>query len=351
MRKESRISELVRRVAQLESSMDKIVAGVVSLTEQITVSGALADRNDLSNQLTDVLQTCLQSIKETSSSNEDEDGGPDTWEPVAPLPLPSPVKTRLILPFQKPAFSPRHAILTPPNARGHSVLLPDFLNSIIYSILYYGYTLLADPATPWDRLTRHFQLVLTTIGREPMTAYFATAYDAKVRRQKHLITWGDVPLFRLGGASTHYSASPSQHVATAEYRYPDPRPTFETIDATTAAFPRELHAEMEGDWFDFVDLQLFLKEKSVDLRTGASPNAASLSGCTDATAFARGMSAFVSAFLFTCLTRYCSLGSEDYLPWEVRRVQAERCRGSPESDYLHVELRPASITELDTIFI
>ncbi len=272
--------------------MDNIVSGVVSLTEQITVSGALANHPDLSTQLSDVLQTCLSSIKETSSSNEEDDDGVGAWAPPAPLPLPSPVKMHLVAPLPTPVYSPRHAILTPPNSKGHSVLLPDFLNNVIFSIVYYGYTMLADPATPWSQLTRHFQLVLTTVGRDQMTMYFASAFDAKVRRQKQLVGWNEMPLFRLGGAGTHYATEAEPCESDAVFKHPARASVYKAITATADAFPSELHDEVEGDWFDFVDLHLFLREKAPKLRTGASGEAGQLSGCTDATAFARGMTLF-----------------------------------------------------------
>ena len=258
-------------------------------------SSDLTSHPDLSRQLSDVLQTCLVSIKENTNSDDDGHDTPGLLAPPVPFPLPSPVKTHLPAPFPIPTpipYATRHAILTPPNSRGNAVMLPDFINNLIFSIIYYGYTMLADPATPWDQLTRHFQLCLTTIGRERMTLYFSAAFDAKVRRQKHLQGWSDMPFFSLGGAGTHYSTALEDKTNDNELpiraRYPAKPVTHQTIAATAEAFPSAMYDEMEGDWFDMADLQLFLREKAPDLRTAPRTTGDRPAGATDATMFARG---------------------------------------------------------------
>lgn len=285
--------------------MDNIVSGVVSVTEQITRSGALASHPDLSRQLSDVLQTCLVSIKENMNSDDEDHDTAGMLSPPVPFPLPSPVKTHLpaSLPIPTPIpYSTRHAILTPPNSRGNAVMLPDFINNLIFSIVYYGYTMLADPATPWDHLTRHFQLCLTTIGRERMTLYFSAAFDAKVRRQKHLQGWSEMPFFSLGGAGTHYSTAledkDNSNELPMKARYPAKVSTYQTIAATAGAFPSAMYDEVEGDWFDMADLQLFLQEKAPDLRTAFQTAGDLPAGFTDATIFARGMKFIFYFFCF-----------------------------------------------------
>lgn len=142
--------------------------------------------------------------------------------------------------------------------------LSAFIERLHIACVYQGYLTLSDPSTSLDYIRRRFRLLLSIMDRETLESYFEAALHARIY-QTDLEQWGEVPLFSLGDAGTHYRRYKARSSSWEPYRsYPERK----TVKDPLSRFPPEIQEELCGEWFDICDLEEYLHEKGVCLLAG-----------------------------------------------------------------------------------
>ncbi|KAJ6443793.1 E3 ubiquitin-protein ligase MARCH6 [Purpureocillium lavendulum] len=306
LRKESRISFLESRVSQLESSVDRMSAAVVSFGSQLVESKVLMPHPELRDSLGETVQTCLESVRESSSSRGDNDeqdmqrlSAQARAAPTTTASLPLELYTAPLPPVDLSLLGPGNGVSTQGADNGLLTLShAAFMEKMHSSIVYYGYSLLADPSTPVELLSRHFRLALSVMDRKHMLAYFAASLQAKLSGTRVMGDWSDMPFFQLNGAGSHYSwledhdtsregqktGESGDHgdgdaPSSALTVYSRRSRRWPKIVVSSAVLPSGVQDDFEGEWFDMQDLELFLRERNTRLfridpggaPTGAGP--------------------------------------------------------------------------------
>jgi len=273
-------------------------AAIISLGTRLVQSGALVPHPDLGICLGETMQTCQRLLRESNGQNEDRDmeiqysGGQGTAsDPV--LQLPSEPYTPPIPPVDLSLLGLGNGNPTPKDGRGGAAIIThaEFMERLHSAIIFCAYSVLADPSTPVERISKQFRLTLAVMDRRRMLGYFAASLQAKLSRSRLGREWSDVPFFQLGGAGTHYfwssekqraeqihngqqgmdndtaflpspSSSPSY---SASPPYSERSITWPHVPVSSSVFPVDVWQEVDGDWFDMQDLELYLRERDTTL--------------------------------------------------------------------------------------
>ncbi|KYK58979.1 hypothetical protein DCS_00106 [Drechmeria coniospora] len=263
-RKESHVSFLSERVAQLETAIDSMSSAIISFTDELTRSGVLVRHAELTSCLRETIQTCLRLVK--ASAGEEEEASERSVTPTGS----SSVLLALPRAFNALPVAAVDSFLLQRATSGLAAT-PLAVTDIDFSLLmdrlhlgvvYHGYLALADPSTSLERVRRHFVLLSTVLDRGRMVAFFAAALHAKMssRRLDEDREWEAVPFFRIGGAGSHYSRPPSS-VAV----YPSRAQTWRNVTVPLSLFSADVRKHFEGDWFDMQDLECHLRKRTAQL--------------------------------------------------------------------------------------
>ncbi|KAL5363607.1 hypothetical protein BJX96DRAFT_155969 [Aspergillus floccosus] len=281
-RKEANITSLKSRVATLETAVERMSSAVLSFSEELVQSGVLASHPGLTGSLRDTVQTCLSLAKEATHDNPQEDA---ETSPQSEESIPSDTYST-----QASNSQPINHIKNTPAAESFSLLgsafrtqppkmseatftpldiaeieVSAFMERLHFACLYQGLLALSDPSIPTSRLEAPFRLLLSMMDRKRIRAYFEAALRAKVG-QRRLEEWTDIPFFRVGGAGTHYARwSPFPESPL------DPYQGWTLVQDPLARLSPSLKEDLDGDWFDIRDLEGYLREKRVRLRSSPPP--------------------------------------------------------------------------------
>lgn len=142
----------------------------------------------------------------------------------------------------------------------------EFMNALQASSIYLGYMVLASPATTNATLSQYFFLPMGLGNRQFLTAYFAARFHAKISRKEMPAKWANFPFLRFGGAGRHFLRDSSEPDLSA--------PTFSTssldwptMDIADEIVSQQSKGKFAGEWFDLMDLELFLQNRKIKLVT------------------------------------------------------------------------------------
>lgn len=227
---------------------------MVSLCDEMVRSGALAAHIGLTNRLRESIQACLELVKVPCGDDSVECNGDSNAEAV------SAAHRNVQTPPKFLSRELRPPKLSYPSLANISFLhdVSSFMQKLHVAIAYHGYLLLANPSASPTRLQGHFRLLFTVMSRENMTSYFAACLHAAMCGKKLEHKWSFVPCFRLGGAGLHFTA-PERTEGELLYARRSQRWRIVTVPLT--ALGKEEQELVDEDWFDMVDLELFLRQE------------------------------------------------------------------------------------------
>ncbi|KAJ5411910.1 uncharacterized protein N7487_006269 [Penicillium crustosum] len=266
------------RIAQLETSIQKMNMAFSSFSEQLEKSGALAPHATLQAHLRDTLTTykslaeevgittdyeCLhrssQSMVAVPVQEENVRSTPDSWllseldrlltPPMAPISIQNPPAP--LGPSSPLLFNTTMTTMSLP-----TVEMSVFIRQLRVACAHYALFSLRDSSVDLEGLRSKFRFLLSIISRENLISYFEAGVVARVHPER-MLEWEELPFFRVGGAGTHFVNSPS-------LRYENRHPV---RDDPLSSFPPEVQGEMDGRWYDIRDLEGFLQEQGVRLFT------------------------------------------------------------------------------------
>ncbi|GLA61828.1 phosphoserine transaminase [Aspergillus tubingensis] len=288
-RKEANLSSLKGRISELEGIVEKMSTSVLSLSDELVRSGALASHAGLTEHLRDTVQTCLTLAREASND--------------------SPQEVTTISPPQTDDGLPDFLPHEQHSQTAQIVELDESVSSILEPNLHLE--LRESPITWSKKIPRFFEssetaeMDLTVMDRKRIASYFQAALNEKESR-KYFAEWDEVPFFSLGGAGTHYSRS-SLRSKAADRPF---RPGVRWVSVRSVShFPQHIQTKLQGDWFDMGDLEGYLREHDVHLLTypPMDPARHCLKGTAiNAARFIQGMVPFRSLLLDS---QYSLIGS------------------------------------------
>ncbi|KAJ5112739.1 hypothetical protein N7532_000784, partial [Penicillium argentinense] len=202
-RQQATVDGLKSRISLLETSMEKMSSTMLSFSEQLVQSGVLRSHSALTANLRDTMRIFL-STASGASLDDDE--------------IRVPVDSNKTI--DSPPASQKLTIKRPP-----------------------------------------FGLIFSMMNRERLASYFKAELYAQVS-QKPLEGWEEVPLFRLGGAGTHYPDGSTGEFVPRYQRWG-------TVEDPLSLVTSDLRKQLEGDWFDLQDLKGYLQDKNVLLVASA----------------------------------------------------------------------------------
>lgn len=253
------------RIAQLETTVDKVALSMASLGNDLIRSGVLDQHQSIKQRLEETLQTCVSSLQQKQHGEDDDDDMRPLHGNTQVFPVPR-------LPFAH--FSPPSDLLLNRATAAKCVLTDveicishvDFLDMLHTSIIYHGYFALASPSVSMTKLRQHFWPALSIMDRQRVAIYFAALFHGKISKQKLDQSGPNMPFFQLGGAGTHYIGEGSFVPVMPKHRSPE----FPTVVLSAADVPDSIERNFNGDWFDMLDLELFLKERNISFYTGVN---------------------------------------------------------------------------------
>jgi hypothetical protein len=301
-RKEASVSSLQSRVLKLESAVEQISAALLSFSDELIQSEALASDPQLTLRLRDTVQLCLSLAKganmpgyqniatNVSSPSEESHSSSEEKEPqrrqTSLATSPS---------YRESTESEDSGTLQATGFRGiaedkypheaPSLDLSAFIERLHFACLYEGYSALSDTAVGMDILQRPFRFLLRLMDRKRVTSYFEACLHAKASR-KRLDEWKEIPYFKIGGAGTHY---PRKTKASSN----ETLPRWENIQDPTSELPQEVKHELDGEWFDIQDLEGFLLEKEVAFVVGDTNNSSDKRNVVNAARLIQGQHLFL----------------------------------------------------------
>lgn len=263
-RQQATFEGLKSRNSLLETSMEKMSSAMLSFSAQLVQSGVLRSHPALTAKLRDTMKIFLSMASEASlddgtrvpnSSNKTIDSpaalqGPTVNRPAPDIPLHLPMDG---IEFYNPNSTVMSYTVT---SSGISVLeVSGFIDRLLLAALYQGYLALCNPSIGLDQLQRPFGIIFSIMSRERLASYFKAELYAHAS-QKPLDGWEEVPLFRLGGAGTHY---PDRSMGAFVPHYQ----RWGTVEDPISLVKEDLRKQLEGDWFDLQDLKGYLQDKNV----------------------------------------------------------------------------------------
>ncbi|CAI7642832.1 unnamed protein product [Penicillium pancosmium] len=269
-RQQATVEGLKSRISLLETSMEKMSSAMLSFSAQLVQSGVLRSHSALTANLRDTMKIFLSMASEASlddgirfsiDSNRTIDSpatsqGPTVNRPAPDIPLHLPMDG---IEFHHPNSTVLPYTIT---SSGMSVLeVSVFIERLLLAALYQGHLALCNPSIGLDQLQRPFGIIFSILSRERLSSYFKAELYAQAS-QKPLDGWEEVPLFRLGGAGTHY---PDRSTGAFVPHYQ----RWGTVEDPISLVTEDLRKQLEGDWFDLQDLKGYLQDKNVVLVASA----------------------------------------------------------------------------------
>ncbi|CAI7607203.1 unnamed protein product [Penicillium pancosmium] len=205
------IQALEKRVARLESALERTVQATISFTDTLVESQALASHQKIAYHLRDTVKTCL-------------DMADDCLEDVADSNSP---ETSLI----------GHTSLDQEDSTREKPTLRQVC--------------VRDEQEEWPFSERHAGLSVLSRNLFPPSALNGAKPDHS----------SYIPSFRLGGAGTHYPEVVTSNQMGSRSEQHDPS----MIHDTLSAFSPEAQKDLDGQWFDLFDLVGFLRAQGTTL--------------------------------------------------------------------------------------
>ncbi|KAK2616754.1 hypothetical protein QQS21_000366 [Conoideocrella luteorostrata] len=265
LRKESRISHLTNRVAQLEQVIEDMSTSVVTLSDSLLRSGVLAPHANLTQCTRETLEKCLDLAK-ASNNDENESTATSVLQKTSVSTGEVDHSVQLV---RQPQFGVQHLQSLVPQTFNLStdlklgstseVQCSAFMDQLSMAIAYHGYLTLANPALPQDYVRQKFRFLLPLMGRGQITTYFAAILHARLSENELSSQWSGVPFLQLGGAGTHYAWPPELGPYTRRSR------KWVSVPVPVSDFSKDIQQDITGDVFDMQDLECFLMEKQVKL--------------------------------------------------------------------------------------
>ena len=143
---------------------------------------------------------------------------------------------------------------------GQRIQIPTFMDHLRMAVLYRGYAILIDPSVPLSEVRERFGLLYPAIDRHKLADFVAALIHSSLGRLSLKASWGQMPLYQVGGAGTHFPAPTELGVRSRRL------PWWE-VKVISQPGPNQGLAGLGGDWFDSQDLECFLREKEIKLVT------------------------------------------------------------------------------------
>ncbi|KAE8374392.1 hypothetical protein BDV26DRAFT_270113 [Aspergillus bertholletiae] len=287
-RKEETLSRYESRIAQLEAALNNMSSAILSFSEHVAYTEALAANHDLQSHLRATVKACrsyTEVLSQTSEGSITPSNSPPTIGDKSPTLFnntATPAEQSSLATIQPPALSTVSVSpLSIGTLRGFPmplnpgspllfdtatvtvVDLTQFIRQLRLACVYHAYYSLRDTSVKLNDLKRKFRFLLSMLNRESLTSYFEAAVDSTTHPER-FVEWQEIPFFSVGGAGTHYPRilSPNSMVGNLS-------PTFENGSPVQqdplAPFSSDVQEEMNGVWFNIHDLEGFLQEKKVQL--------------------------------------------------------------------------------------
>lgn len=254
-RNQANMTALTRRVAQLETALERMSQAVVSFSDDLVQSDALVVYPNIADRLRDTVETCLSVAKYGEEGNHSEQR-----RESARYSMEAPTSIHPSLPNNTEDFlatyRPSKIFPSGPDV-GSSIDVPAFIEHLRLSCLHRGLLLLKNPSVSIDSLKRPFRLLLPLVPRETITAFFHARLHARLNRTQPE-QFSEIPFFHLGGAGTHFLGA-GQDPDWTQTRQHEMRST------PSSELFTEIPADLDGEWFDVHDLKRYLQEKEVCL--------------------------------------------------------------------------------------
>lgn len=259
------IKALEKRVAGLESALERTGKAIISFTDTLVEPQALASHQKIAYHLRDTVKTCI------NIANDCLEDAADSISPETSLIGYTSIVPQVCARSEQEEWplSEGHAGISM-LSRNHllpyalnsakAMEVPVFVDHLRIACLYQGFLLLDNPSVPLEALGRPFRLLLSLVTRETITAYFHTCLYARLN-QKQPHHSSRLPSFRPGGAGTHYpeAAASNQAELRSEQHYSS------LIQDALSAFSPEVQKDLDGQWFDLIDLMGFLRAQGTTI--------------------------------------------------------------------------------------
>ncbi|KAL4807904.1 hypothetical protein BDV18DRAFT_159112 [Aspergillus unguis] len=224
-RKEANTSFLKQRIAQLENTIKSMGSTVLSFGGDIVRSGALDSHPELLRPLGDTVRSCLGLPGFQSSGLR---GG-----------------------------AAAAGLIASSQSDGRGMSIAEFIDQLRITCCYQAYLVLSNPSIPDRKIERPFRFLLGLMPRKEIASYFR---DALLARAGHITLekWDHIPLYRIGGAGTHYPRSGGR---------------FPWVEGGSSGQSDRGDEQVEEAWFDIGDLEGYLAERGVvfaEASTGGS---------------------------------------------------------------------------------
>lgn len=264
-RNRAHIQALEKRVARLESALERTGQAIISFTDTLVEPQALASHQKIAYHLRDTVKTCLDIandyLEDVAGSNPPETSliGHTSIVPQASA---RDEQEEWPLSEGHAGLSVLSRNLLPPSALNGAKVIeaPVFIDNLRIACLYQGFLLLNNPSVPLEALRRPFRLLLSLVTRETITSYFHTCLYARLNN-KQPDDVNCIPSFRLGGAGTHYPEVVASNQVGSRSEQHDPS----MIHDTLSSFSPEAQKDLDGQWFDLFDLVGFLRAQGTTL--------------------------------------------------------------------------------------
>ncbi|KAJ5975740.1 hypothetical protein N7481_009447 [Penicillium waksmanii] len=269
-RQQATVEDLKSHISLLETSMEKMSSAMLSFSAQLVQSGVLRSHTALTANLRDTMKIFLSMASGASledgivvpvNSNKIIDSppalkGPTVNHPARDIPL--------HLPMDGFGFYHPNSTIMPCTVTSSEISILEvsgFIERLLLAALYQGHLALCNSSIGLDQLQRPFGIIFSIMRRERLASYFKAELYAHASK-KPLDGWEEVPLFRLGGAGTHY---PDGCTGASVPHYQ----RWGTVEDPISLVTADLRKQLEGDWFDLQDLKGYLQDKNVLLVASA----------------------------------------------------------------------------------
>ncbi|KAL2837011.1 hypothetical protein BJY01DRAFT_251709 [Aspergillus pseudoustus] len=281
-RSEAYTRRLEQRVARLEAALERAGRAVIAFADNVIETQILISHQQLVHQLRDTVKTCLESALVGEDDCHEQTRDPKRGDVSGTSPTLR--GTEQVDDDSQHAERPRAAVdqetpplgilpCSPPLSLDTTMIeVPAFAQQLRIACLYQGFLMLNNPSVPLEALRRPFCLLLSLVPRETIASFFQMCLHARLQNQEPY-RWLDIPCFALGGAGTHFPSATttpvSDEMQSRQQRGGSPASPHQeppsAIDAAPSAFSPESRKDLDGEWFDLLDLVGYLGEQDVVL--------------------------------------------------------------------------------------
>lgn len=263
-RSEANTKALQQRVARLESALERTGQAIISFTDLLVGHQPPASYQQIAHHLRDTVKACVNSAMDGADDLEDTPEEPHINRASTFQQHTAEQENEQSPPNERASFSPPPHISLLPSIpdNGSKIEVPIFVKHLRIACLYQGFLLLKNPSVPLEALRRPFRLLLPLVTRDTITSYFHTCLNARMN-DREPEPCSSIPYFGLGGAGTHYPNGTVQTYLEWESGSHD----IPQNDGPLSAFSPEAQKDLDGEWFDTLDLLGFLRAHGTSLST------------------------------------------------------------------------------------